>query len=292
MIVTKTTHLIIDAGNSRIKWAIADLSEPALTLKNIDSAPTISDSANVKFSRLTAIAQGHEKLIIVASNVAGANAAAKLTEALKPHTIDFITSQVSAAGLINSYTDPASLGSDRFAALIATKQMQLADEVGSALVVMAGTALTMDALTADGVFLGGTIMPGLSLMRTMLNANTAKLPLVAAGDDATTSTADFARDTVGAIKIGTAQALTGAIFSNARRLQKIVGAPITIVLSGGDTAAILPRLNDIITDEIGQPYAIKVVDNIVLVGLAQYAKARLIAHITSPTQQLIYTLRQ
>ena len=48
---------------------------------------------------------------------------------------------------------------------------------GACVVVNAGTAVTVDALTAQGVFLGGLILPGLALMARSLAAGTADLPL-------------------------------------------------------------------------------------------------------------------
>ena len=73
----------------------------------------------------------------------------------------------------NSYEQAGQLGADRWAALIGARALHRGPVV---VVVMAGTATTVDLLDETGVFLGGLIFPGFDLMRGSLARNTAQLP--------------------------------------------------------------------------------------------------------------------
>ena len=80
-------------------------------------------------------------------------------------------SQAEQCGVRSSYAEPAQLGADRWAALIGARRRY----AGPCAVVNAGTTMTVDALSAEGIFLGGFIVPGLELMREALARNTAQL---------------------------------------------------------------------------------------------------------------------
>jgi type III pantothenate kinase len=157
------------------------------------------------------------------------------------------------AGVRNGYRNPFQLGCDRFAAAIGARAL----EPGKALVVATcGTATTIDALSADGVFLGGMILPGLGLMASSLARNTAQLPHIAAG---VAVPAGFADNTDDAILSGCLSAQAGAI----ERAVGLLGAGLCI-LSGGAASFIAPALS--------APH--RMVDNIVLVGLHAAATSK------------------
>src|SRR5436190_10115346 len=138
-----------------------------------------------------------------ASNVAGAAVAAELERACKERglALTVVRSQAEQLGVANGYRDPAQLGSDRWAALIAANRVG----PGHKLVVNAGTALTIDALTAEGRFLGGVIVPGPALMRHSLDRGTAGLRLTEG------ACAEFPQSTPDAITSGAIQACSGAV---------------------------------------------------------------------------------
>ena len=148
--------LLVDAGNTRIKWG---MHVGARWLKQ----------AWVATSRAAELAEALAGLptpqAVVVSNVAGdalqRQLAAMLPSVPAPR---WIRSERAQCGVSNSYVDPAQLGCDRWAALIGARQLG----GGPAVVVNAGTALTVDALTDDGVFVGGIIIPGAELMRAGL----------------------------------------------------------------------------------------------------------------------------
>jgi type III pantothenate kinase len=144
------------------------------------------------------------------------------------------------------------LGSDRFAALFACHCLGLAPCV----VATAGTALTIDALSSRGGFLGGLIVPGAELMRRALVSGTAGLANHAGVCQ------DFPRATADAIETGARDALAGAVLSLMARLEQREGHVVDLIISGGDAAWLAPALPD----------TARIVDDIVLEGLLWLAK--------------------
>ena len=239
----KATVLAIDAGNSRIKWGAHDGSRWL--------AQGWVETARVK--ELKAALAGLPALrAIVISNVAGVQLRERIARALpvKPAP-RWIKSARAQCGVRSAYARPAQLGCDRWAALIGARRLFGA----AAVVVNAGTALTVDALTGDGVFAGGMIVPGAELMRKALAANTDALKRQPGAYQ-------FFPDATGdAIMSGAINALCGAVERMARFLEDAGQAQPLCVLSGGGAGLIAPHLN----------LEVKVVDNLVLEGLLTIA---------------------
>jgi type III pantothenate kinase len=215
--------LVIDIGNTRTKWALADdagkLKEAQVCL-NIDIATSTLARAATQASKA------------IVANVAGDDMAQKIAKILQPLALDFATVSTQACGVSNGYAQPTQLGIDRWAALVAAWHINK----HPSLVVTAGTAITMDALDSKGVFFGGTIMPGLRLMQVALAGNTAQLN-VAEGN-----AADFATNTQDAIESGGLNAVCGAITIMLKRLEKHSGWLPKLILSGGDANKIIEAL--------------------------------------------------
>lgn len=134
------------------------------------------------------------------------------------------------------YATPRSLGLDRIAAACAC----LARFPGKALLVVdAGTAVTLDIVTADGAFAGGDIAPGLSLRFSSLHDHTSRLPLVKAEGQLPC----FGRDTDSAIRCGVVGGVIAQIERSFRLARDIYGVS-DIVLSGGDAPFLHPLLLD------------------------------------------------
>lgn len=239
--------LAIDAGNSRIKWGLAD-GNGWLRRAWLDTADAASmgDAIN----DLPAPAR------IVVSNVAGERVRAAIAQALAIHNVTplWVQGCEQQCGVRSGYADPAQLGSDRWAGLIAA--WKLYGNAGRACVVVnAGTTMTVDALSHEGVFLGGVIVPGLALMRSALSSGTAQLKLQQG------AFYYFPDNTADAIMSGAVNALAGAIDRMRGYMEESgQGTPLT-VLSGGVAALIKPRLN----------VSVELVDNLVLEGLLEIA---------------------
>lgn len=242
--------LLIDVGNTNIKWALADAAPLApgdwrdggmLAHKDID--------------QLAESLRGRSISRAILANVAGKAIRERLHHLLRnlQHeslTIEWFTSVPELAGIRNSYRNPAQLGCDRFAAMIGARALF----PGRALIVATcGTATTVDAVSAEGLFVGGMILPGLGLMASSLARNTAHLPQVA---QHSLGLNPFALNTTDAIMSGCIAAQTGAI-EHAAGLHTQRAGSVQCVLSGGAAAAIAPHLS------IGH----QIVDNLVLIGL-------------------------
>ncbi len=236
--------LAVDIGNSRIKWGCS--ADGGWLRQGWVSTAQAGDLAG-EFAGLPALQR------IVVSNVAGTAVRTQVAAALPAAAQAplWVVSAAAQCGVRSSYADPASLGTDRWAALIGAWHL-----TGTACVVVnVGTTMTVDALDGEGVFLGGCIVPGAALMREALARDTANL---AARDGAFSYFPDCTGD---AMASGTVNALAGAVERMVRYLEETAGAVPPVVLSGGDAALIERRLHARVT----------VVDNLVLEGLLRIA---------------------
>jgi type III pantothenate kinase len=214
--------LLIDAGNTRIKWAFVKGDE--WLRRGVLPIEQVSELAQ----HLNDISQVQQ---IWVSNVAGKNVAQAI-RALGSRPINFISAREMQCGVRNNYASTTQLGSDRWAALIAAWHL-----LGQAcLVVNCGTATTVDALTNQGEFMGGLILPSVAMMQRSLVEGTAQLK-TGLGEYAA-----FPLNTADAILSGAIQASCGAI-QRQHDLLKNDAAPI--LLSGGASAMLLPHLNNL-----------------------------------------------
>jgi type III pantothenate kinase len=240
--------LLIDAGNTSVKWALLEASAPlgewiaSGIVPHADLAQLAAAWHDVAITR------------VLASNVAGddmKNALQTLLSralGLRPVPLEWFASSPQAAGVRNAYRQPTQLGCDRFASAIGARALY-PDQ--SLIVATCGTATTIDAISGDGVFQGGMILPGLTLMAHSLAKNTAQLPQVTTN----ASAAMFADNTDDAIASGCLNAQVGAIERAVAAGAK--SGPVTCLLSGGAASQISPLLTIPHTR----------VDHLVLIGL-------------------------
>lgn len=251
--------LLVDAGNTRIKWAL--VARPAT-----DALGQWQASGSIASSQADQLADAWHSLgvrRVLISNVAGSAVRTSLEqslhaadEALKP---EWFASVPMLAGVCNGYRNPAQLGCDRFASAIGAYALFPGEPL---VVATCGTATTIDALSPDGVFLGGMILPGLGLMASSLARNTAQLPQV--GQDVAVLK-PFADNTDAAIVSGCIAAQSGAIeravalHTRASTGNSNAGnsGEVRCILAGGAASIIAPHLWVPCTP----------VDNLVLVGL-------------------------
>jgi type III pantothenate kinase len=238
------TILLVDAGNTRLKWAVArDGAAPG---------EWIAEGAlnHAELEGLQDAWSGHAVTRAVVANVAGAflherlgALLPRLWPTLQP---EWFGAQAELAGLRNRYRNPTQLGADRFAAALGAWTLH----PGKALVVATcGTATTVDGVSANGEFVGGMILPGLGLMLASLARGTAQLPEASADAPLPPS---FADNTLDAIRSGCLSAQAGAI----ERACAALPAELCIV-SGGAAPYVAPALS--------VPH--RMLHNIVLVGL-------------------------
>ncbi len=236
--------LAIDIGNTRVKWGYSESGGWVRQgwMETARAAELAQDFAALPLAQRTVI-----------SNVAGDAARKQLVAALnaKAPPPRWVAAAANQCGVSSGYAKPETLGPDRWAALIGAWHL-----TGAACVVVnVGTTMTMDALSSEGVFLGGCIVPGATLMRDALARDTANLA-------AREGKFSFFPDNTGdAIFSGAVNALAGAVECMAQYLEETAGAPPPVVLSGGGASLIEQRLSRQMT----------VVDNLVLEGLLQMA---------------------
>jgi type III pantothenate kinase len=231
--------LLLDVGNSRCKWAL--VKNGVWTLQGV--------VGNTEWIALRhAFAALPQPSRIVASNVAGEAMAHRLRVVFAEWTcpLEFVTATALQCGVRNGYVQPERLGSDRWAALIAAWRLVQ----GACLVVNCGTATTVDALSTQGEFLGGLILPGVSLMQHSLATNAAQL-MAEQG-----ILQDFPRNTADAIHSGMLRATLGAVRYQFELLQARSGE-IRCLLGGGAAEFVQPHLD----------LPLERVDNLVLKGL-------------------------
>lgn len=229
--------LLIDSGNSRIKWALVE-GESWLRQGVVGQADATA--------LLQAFATLPPPRKIVASNVAGKEAEQRIRFACAPWPcpLEFIVAVAGQSGVCNRYNQPARLGSDRWAALVAAWHRERA----ACLVVNCGTATTVDALSAQGEFIGGLILPGVDMMRRSVSEGAAILKPAAGVWQ------EFPRNTADAIHSGAIQATAGAI----RQQYALLGeSGARCLLSGGAAEEVQPHLD----------LPLERVDNLVLRGL-------------------------
>lgn len=240
--------LAIDAGNSRVKWGWHDGTDwtSIATVSLIEFAAS-SDHVN-PFSVTHA---DPERIII--SNVAGDGAHHLLVNWTSVFEVEplWLRAEAERCGVRNLYERPEQLGPDRWAALIAARALHPS---GPALIVNAGTATTVDMLSGDGRFLGGSILPGVELMRFVLHEHTGRLPL----DNGEYS--DTPRRTSDAIESGCRHAQAGAVERMYRVLRDIELNPLCIVAGGAGRGLV---------DQLSMPR--RYVENLVLDGLVHVA---------------------
>ena len=250
--------LLVDAGNTRIKWALLDSSaRPALGAWHAAGSVARADVAQLEQAW-----RGCQVSRVLLSNVAGAEMRNALEQAVlratagQPVTLEWFASVAELGGVRNHYLQPAQLGCDRFAAVIGAHALFPQQ---SLVVATCGTATTIDAVNAAGDFIGGMILPGLGLMAASLAKNTAQLPQVALHLNLTQP---FANHTDAAIVSGCLAAQAGAIeralaaYANAHP-----DAGVCCILAGGAADLIAPHLS----------IACKRIDNLVLIGLQTVA---------------------
>ncbi len=165
--------LLLDAGNTRVKWAWLEYLE-------IAPAGAIAHDATHRSWQREIEADGHTPSRIVVSNVAGPAFAAALTLWARDHYAvepEFIVASPAAHGVSNGYERPQALGVDRWLGLIAARRRSRRPTV----VVAGGTALTVDALDGQGRHRGGLILPGVQMLADARNALDGAAAQAAAG---------------------------------------------------------------------------------------------------------------
>lgn len=222
-------RLLLDLGNTRLKWALVDASDwvargAVAWEQDVSGALTESWLEHVKPSQ------------VLGASVVDAAREAKIEHFVAEvfaQRVEWVRTPAEACGVRIAYAEPERLGVDRFLAMVA------AHAAGPSPCVLAGigTALTLDALTAEGRHLGGLIAPGPLLMQQSLFGATARIKPYRPG-----AIRDIADNTADAVVSGCWQAIAALIERFAAKVAKQSGDSPRLLLDGGDAEALLPLL--------------------------------------------------
>ena len=226
--------LLIDIGNTRIKWARYDGKRLGRQQAAVHSGWGGEDYAR----RVIGFGRSLDRILVV--SVAGARANRSLTLAARRARApvpEFVVSQRTAGGVTSGYVEPWRLGVDRFIAAIGAHHLANGKAV---CVVGVGTAMTVDLVDAKGRHRGGAIIPAPTLMVDSLLNNTDGIRRRAQGG-ARGGSSLFGRSTRAAIMQGSryaAAALIDRAVGEARAL--IPGRAPLVMLTGGGASSIQP----------------------------------------------------
>ena len=150
----------------------------------------------------------------------------------------WVVSTLQEGGMINGYDHPGRLGADRWVAMIGARQRVLAmGEPKPCVVVMVGTAVTVEAIDAQGRFLGGIILPGHGIMLRALESGTAGLHVP------TGEVRDFPTNTSDALTSGGTFAISGAVHRMVENLKRHTGTEPVVFMTGGAGWKMAPSMS-------------------------------------------------
>ena len=216
--------IVVDIGNTQIKWARVANGR----LESIGQA-LHAGSAEVALDGLDPVLASASP--VVAANVAGEEFAELLRARVGEHGADLMLVRPAREqfGVSCAYRDPARLGADRWAAVIAAHQLI----AGAACVIDAGTTVTLDAVAVDGRHLGGLILAGPEIVAGALSRETRGI-----GDTVPATSAPTGLDLLGAstndaVAHGTMLAIAAGLDRAVTEIASALGSPPTVVLTGG-----------------------------------------------------------
>jgi type III pantothenate kinase len=246
--------LLIDIGNTRIKWAA--LEQQRLAQQHA-AVYADWDSAQIRAQMLNKLSRPSRVLI---ANVGGDRIGALLADTIEKACdvkVQFVHATALAAGVRTGYQNPEKLGVDRWLGIIAAYHL----ERRATCVVSVGTAMTVDGVDATGQHLGGIIVPGPDLMTSSLYRGTSDI--AARAHDGNEGSELFADNTQAAVHQGIAHMLAALVERAGYDMHSRLGELPALLVTGG--------ASDRITGALRVPF--RLVPDLVLRGLAELARA-------------------
>jgi type III pantothenate kinase len=222
-------NLLIDSGNSLIKWA---LEKDGVFIKEGGCLTSYASSLHDLWEDYDNPAR------VIVANVAGEMLAGEIRKAAYVRwqlDAEFITSTQNCCGLTNSYHNPEQLGIDRWMAMLAAFQMI----DGPVIVVDCGTAVTIDLVKRDGLFAGGVIMPGLMAALRSLEISTDAIVQI---NSFNSDVGSIAQSTEDGVVAGVLLCLAGGIERVVREQTLLSDEMPTVLITGGDGEKLVPYL--------------------------------------------------
>jgi type III pantothenate kinase len=251
------TFLALDVGNTRLKWAMYDAPVPGAKL--------LAQGAQF-LENIETLAEGDWAALPTPSWVVGCVVAGDAVKRRVQEQLElwdavprWVVSSQQEASLINGYDHPSRLGSDRWVAMIGARHRVLAQGAPRpCVVVMVGTAVTVEAVDAQGRFLGGIILPGHGIMLRALESGTAGLHVP------TGEVRDFPTNTSDALTSGGTFAIAGAVQRMVDNLRRHCGDEPVVYMTGGAGWKMAPSMST----------QVELVDSLIFDGLLEVASRR------------------
>jgi len=232
------TFLAIDVGNTRLKWALYEQPSPRAEL--------VAHGAEF-LENIERLSEGPWAQLPVPHHMLGCVVAGDAIKRRVQEQMDlwdfppqWVVPSLQEAGLINGYDYPSRLGADRW------------------VVVMVGTAVTVEAIDAEGRFLGGLILPGHGIMLRALESGTAGLHVP------TGEVTPFPTNTSDALTSGGTYAIAGACERMVQHLRDHTHLEPMCIMTGGAGWKMAPSMS----------VQFELVDNLIFDGLLAIAASR------------------
>jgi type III pantothenate kinase len=251
------TLLALDIGNTRLKWAQYDSPQPGakLVAQGVEFLENIDKLAENTWQHIT------PPSCILGCVVAADHIKRRIQEQMEMWDVSpqWVVSSEAEAGLRNGYDYPTRLGADRWVAMIGAYHRMLTQGAPRPLVVvMVGTAVTVEAIDVSGKFLGGLILPGHGIMLRALESGTAGLHVP------TGEVREFPTNTSDALTSGGTFAIAGAVERMVQHVRSHCKAEPQCIMTGGAAWKMAPSMS--------QPF--ELVDNLIFDGLLRMAQGR------------------
>jgi len=251
------TFLAIDVGNTRLKWALYEAPAPGARLlqHGVEFLENIDRLAEGAWAELPAPDR------MLGCIVAGDAVMRRVQEQMDIWEVTplWVVPSAAEAGLVNGYDHPTRLGADRWVAMIGARHLMLSRGPARPLVVvMVGTAVTVEAIDTEGRFLGGFILPGHGIMLRALESGTAGLHVP------TGEVREFPTNTSDALTSGGTFAIAGACERMVQHLRAHCGLEPMCVMTGGAGWKMAPSM----------AVQFELVDSLIFEGLLTIAQQR------------------
>jgi type III pantothenate kinase len=230
------TFLALDIGNTRLKWAQYESPRPGASLlaEGAEFLENIDALAETAWSSLPAPTH------VLGCVVAGDAVKHRVSDQMEMWDVSpqWVVASETEAGLHNGYDHPTRLGADRWVAIIGAYHRMLSRGAPRPMVVvMVGTAVTVDAVDAQGKFLGGYILPGHGIMLRALESGTAGLHVP------TGEVRPFPTNTSDALTSGGTYAIAGAVERMVQHVRQRFAQEPQCTMTGGAGWKMAPSMS-------------------------------------------------
>lgn len=251
------SFLAIDIGNTRLKWALyaeARWGSP-IVAQGVEFLDHVDRLSETHWRGLP------EPTLMLGCAVAGDAVRMRVVEQMEIWRVEpsWVHASKHIAGMTNGYDHPARLGADRWVAMVGARNRLLRrGQQRPIIVVMVGTAVTVEAIDAQGHFLGGLILPGHGIMLRALESGTAGLHVP------TGQVTPFPTNTSDALTSGGTYAIAGAVERMIQHLQQHTGQEPACIMTGGAGWKMAPSMT--------RPF--ELVESLIFDGLLAMAEER------------------